>query len=114
MISVRETRAGVRPAIGAGDLDHGLADGVLAVRDGVQAEALELHVHLEHAVDGLERGVQRARADGDIFDLLVAALELDARDVRHARGRVDHMTHELAAALHRGGGGARAPQCRCS
>ena len=98
----REARAGVRPPVGAGDLDHGLADGVLAVRDGVQAEALELHVHLEHAVDGLERGVQRARADGDIFDLLVAALELDARDVRHAVARVDHMAHEPAAALHRG------------
>ena len=30
---------------------------------------------MEHAVDGLERGVQRACADGDVFDLLAAALQ---------------------------------------
>ena len=38
----------------AGYLDHGLAYGVLPIRDGIQAEAVQPHVHAQHPVDRFE------------------------------------------------------------
>ena len=60
------------------EFDHGFADSVLAIRNGVQAEAVQIHVlHAGQAVNGFEGCIQRTGADGHFLCVLTLVDQLE-------------------------------------
>ena len=99
MISVERPAAAVALAF-SGELHGDVAQGVLALGDGVDRENFKGVLHgLNNLVNGLEGGVDGAVAQADGFKLFLAALERDRTCGGGEVGGMDGKPVQLVAAL---------------